>query len=178
MGIFCGIFMEGEMVMISSVIAAHHGHLNLWIVMAIGIAGTYCSDGFYFFLGRKKGKAWVYKNRKFKDKAGIIDRKLEKYPILIFLVYRFMYGFRTVTPLIIGVSKTRTGTFLTLSAISTLIWAAVYGLMGYAFGEVIKSKLKHIENVEEYIIGGLLLVAIIVFIIGRQRKKKLRTIET
>ena len=35
LGIFCGIFIEGEMVMITSVIAAHHGHLNLWIVMAI-----------------------------------------------------------------------------------------------------------------------------------------------
>jgi membrane protein DedA with SNARE-associated domain len=28
-GIFCGIFYEGEMVIITSVIAAHHGHLNL-----------------------------------------------------------------------------------------------------------------------------------------------------
>ncbi len=55
-GIFCGIFFEGEMVMITSVIAAHHGHLKLWIVIAIGLTGTYCSDSFYFFLGRKKAR--------------------------------------------------------------------------------------------------------------------------
>lgn len=40
-GIFAGIFFEGEMVMITSVIAAHHGHLKLWIVITIGLAGTY-----------------------------------------------------------------------------------------------------------------------------------------
>ena len=162
-GIFFGIFVEGEMIMISSVIAAHHGYLNLWIVVAIGIAGTYASDSFYFFLGRKRGKAWIEKSDRFKDKAVVLDEKIEKYPLLIFLVYRFMYGFRTVTPLVIGVSKTKTGKFLLLAGISTLIWAAAYCTIGYVFGEVIKSKLHHIENIEKYIIGGLVLVAILLF---------------
>jgi len=45
-GIFAGIFFEGEMVMISSVIAAHHGYLKLWIVITIGLVGTFSSDSF------------------------------------------------------------------------------------------------------------------------------------
>jgi membrane protein DedA with SNARE-associated domain len=56
LGILAGIFFEGEMTMISSVIAGHKGYLNLSIVIALGITGTIASDVVYFFLGRKKGE--------------------------------------------------------------------------------------------------------------------------
>jgi membrane protein DedA with SNARE-associated domain len=173
-GIFCGIFFEGEMVMITSVIAAHHGHLKLWAVIAIGLAGTYGSDSFYFFLGRKRGKDWLNKNARFRDKYKVIDRKIEKYPILIFLVYRFMYGFRTIAPLAIGVSNTRTSRFLILSAISTLVWGVTYIALGYIFGEVLETKFNHIEHIEKYVIGILLLMGLVVFIVYRIRSKKKR----
>lgn len=170
-GILFGIFLEGEMIMISSVIAAHHGYLNIWLVVILGVLGTYCSDCFYFFLGRNKGKDWLNKKQKFKNKAGIIDKKLEKHPIIIFMSYRFLYGFRTITPLVIGASKTKTYIFLLYSAVSTLIWAITYCTIGYLFGEVIKSKLGSVEHIEKYIIGFLLLVGIIVIVINRVKKQ-------
>ena len=164
LGIFVGIFLEGEMIMISSVIAAHHGHLNIWIVIAIGIVGTYLSDCFYFFLGRKKGKTWVDKKEKLKKKHEIVDRQLEKTPILIFLSYRFLYGFRSITPLIIGTSSTSTPRFLILSGLSIVFWATVYSALGYLFGEIIKSQLGHFEHIEKYIIAILVLVALCIFV--------------
>ncbi len=170
-GILLGIFIEGEMIMISSIIAAHHGYLNLWLVIVIGIVGTYGSDCTYFFLGRKKGKVWLNKNQKIKEKASIMDRKLEKYPILIFIMYRFLYGFRTIAPLVIGASKTKTGTFLFFSGLSTTIWAIVYCSIGYAFGELIKSKLGYIEHIEKYIIGLLLLLGIVFIFINKRRRR-------
>jgi membrane protein DedA with SNARE-associated domain len=173
-GIFAGIFFEGEMVMISSVIAAHHGYLKLWIVIAIGLVGTYGSDSFYFFLGRKKGKEWLNKSARFKNKYEVFDQKLEKYPILIFLVYRFMYGFRTIAPLAIGASNIKTSKFLMLSATSTMVWGALYTAIGYIFGEVLKSRFSHIEHIEKYVIGALLLVGVIIIIV----RKTLRRIRT
>ena len=171
-GVFCGIFFEGEMVMITSVIAAHHGHLNIWIVVAIGLTGTYCSDMVYFFLGRRKGKEWLNKKPRFKEKYAFIDRNLAKFPILIFLVYRFMYGFRTIAPLVIGVSKTTTSKFLILSAISTLIWGITYSAVGYIFGEVLKTKFSHIEHIEKYVIVALLLLGVLIFFISRASNRK------
>jgi membrane protein DedA with SNARE-associated domain len=142
------------------------------MVMTIGLVGTYSADSFYFFLGRKKGREWLNKNARFRAKSAVIDSKLEKYPILIFLVYRFMYGFRTIAPLVIGASNTKTSKFLILSAMSTLIWGATYGAIGYLFGEVIKTKLGHIEHIEKYVMGILLLLGGFFFIIYRVRKTK------
>jgi len=170
-GIFFGLFLEGEMVLISAVIAAHHGYLILWLVVILGVVGTYTADSFYFFLGRKRGYVWINKNPKIKKKAEIIERKLEKYPVLIFLTYRFLYGFRSITPLVIGAGKTKTKTFFIYSALSTTIWASVYCTTGYLFGAVIKSELGHIEHIEKYIIGTLILIGIVIVVIKSLSKK-------
>jgi membrane protein DedA with SNARE-associated domain len=173
-GIFLGVFIEGEMIMLSSVIAAHHGYLNFWIVTIVGIAGTYGSDCFYFFLGRKKGKYLLHKNQRIRNKAEIMDEKLRKYPILIFIIYRFLYGFRTIAPLAIGTSKTKTSAFLFYSALSTAIWAALYCSLGYLCGELIKSKLGYIEHVEKYIIAVVVLAGFGLFLINRVKNNKRR----
>ena len=173
--IFLGIFFEGEMIMISSVIAAHHNYLNLWIVIAIGVVGTYCSDFFYFQLGRRKGKVFLNNKPKWHSKVEIIDKKIKKYPVLIFITYRFLYGFRAIAPFAIGASNTKANTFYFFSAASTLIWAITYSSIGYLFGEIIKSKLNHIENIEKYIISAIALIGIIIIIIGKLRKKHATT---
>jgi membrane protein DedA with SNARE-associated domain len=171
-GVFFGMLFEGEMVMISSMIAAHHGYLNFWIVIVIGMVAIYCADCFYFTLGRKKGKKWLNKNPKLKDKAALIDSKLDKYPILIFIIYRFTFGLRTITPLVIGTSKTRTSTFLFYSGMSITIWATVYASIGYLFGAFIKSELSYIEHIEKYIIAFLILSGIIFILALRLIKRR------
>ncbi len=171
-GIFFGLFLEGEMVLISAVIAAHHGYLIFWVVAILGVAGTYAADCLYFFLGRKRGYVWINKNPKIKAKAEIVKKKLEKYPAIIFLTYRFLYGLRTIIPLVIGASNTKTKIFFFYSALSTIIWASVYCTVGYLFGAVIKSELGHIEHIEKYIIGILVIIGIVFIVIKFIEKKR------
>ena len=172
MGIFLGIVFEGEMIMISSIIAAHHGYLNFWIVLSIGIVGTFFTDFFYFSLGKKKGKDIIAKKEKIKGKMDFVKKKISKNPFLIFLSYRFMYGFRSITPLIIGSSNFHTRRFVLNSFISILLWAGTYGALGYYLGNLIKKQLGHIEHIEKYIIAALVLVAVTVIIIRKTKKKK------
>jgi membrane protein DedA with SNARE-associated domain len=169
-GILIGIVLEGEMIMLSSVIAAHRGYLNLWIVIGIGFAGTLAGDWFYFFLGRKRGKNWLLKKQKIKLKVEKITQKLQKYPALVILSYRFLYGFRTFTPVIIGASQIKTLTFLSFSFVSTLLWCFVYGSLGYISGEFIKTRLAHIEDIELFIIGFLILAGVLIYLLKRIMK--------
>ena len=171
-GVFFGILFEGEMVLISSVIAAHHGYLSLWLVIPVAMLGVFCSDSFYFTLGRKKGKEWLNKNQRLKNKAFVIYRRIEKYPIMIFFIYRFTFGLRTITPLTIGTSETKTSIFLLYSALTITIWTAVYGSVGYLFGAFIKSELGHIEHIEKYIIASLILLGILFLLIYRLIKRR------
>ncbi len=160
LGVMVGVFLEGEMVLISSVIAAHHGYMHFWMVIVLAIIGTWASDIFFYYMGKKKGRSWLEKHPKWKSKVEVIDEKIEKYPILIFFIYRFLFGFRATTPLVIGTSKTRASTFLIFSSISTILWASIYGSLAYVFGNVIKTELDHIQHIEKYIIGGIVLIAL------------------
>lgn len=140
------------------------------MVIGIGFTGTLASDWFYFFLGRKKGKNWLLKKQKIKLKVGKVTQKLQKYPALVILSYRFLYGFRTFTPVIIGASEIKTITFISYSFVSTLLWCIVYGTLGYMSGEIIKTRLAHIENIELLIIGVLLLAGILIYLSNKIRK--------
>lgn len=56
------------------------------------------------------------------------------------------------------------------SALSTILWAVVYTSAGYLFGEVIKSQLGHIEDIEKYIIAVLVLMGITLVLVNRRKK--------
>ena len=52
--LFFGIFFEGELILLSAVIAAHQGLLNIWVVIFVAVIATITSDVFYFNLGKHK----------------------------------------------------------------------------------------------------------------------------
>lgn len=169
-GIATGIFFEGEMTMISAVVAGHHGYVNISAVIVLGIIGAFTSDILYFFIGRKKGKSWLVKHPKYKKRAETIFKKLNRAPLTVFISYRFLYGFRTVAPLIIGTSIISAKKFIIYSFVSSLIWASVFALLGYYIGDMIVRKLHYIQHIEKYIIGMFVLLGIVLLFI-RQRKK-------
>ena len=169
LGILVGIFFEGEMVMVSAVIAAHHQYLNLWVVIIIGFLATYSADLFYFFIGRKRGKGWLEEN-------GTIQKRIDKHPVLIFISYRFLYGLRTIVPIVFGASRINTFTFIIFSALSTLLWTLVVTVVGYSFSSVIESRLSHIQDIEKYFIVAFVVIGTILFFLHRVRKKKRKKI--
>ena len=162
--------------MISAVVAAHNGYLDLWVVIILGILGTFGSDCYFFSLGKRRGNAWLAKRPKYKKRVERIHKNLAKAPFLVFLSYRFLYGFRTITPIVIGTSKIATKKFLILSFTSVILWTITFTVLGYALSDVIMSAMDHIQDLEKYIIGGLVLVALVIIIVRRVRKHKNRPV--
>ncbi len=168
--IFTGIILEGEMVMLSSVIAAHRGHLILWLVMVIGFTATLASDWAYFFLGRYRGINWIRKKPNLQEKAAVIHRRIEKNLLMVLVSYRFLYGLRMITPFVLGTSPVKTRVFLLYSTLATGLWCLFYGIMGYTVGEIIRIWLKDFEKVEFYVIGILLFAGVVVYFFHRKVK--------
>ncbi|MAL60180.1 MAG: hypothetical protein CMC14_09040 [Flavobacteriaceae bacterium] len=167
---FFGIFIEGELVFLSAVIAASHDYLNIWLVIGVAIVATVSSDLIYFNLGKNRTEKLINKP-KWKTKIELVNKKLEKHRTLFLISYRFLYGLRIATPLVLGTQNIKQLTFLKYSIISTLIWATLFTLLGLAFGELIINYLMRFQRIEFYIIGSLLLIAV-VFLIFRFIKRK------
>jgi membrane protein DedA with SNARE-associated domain len=172
-GIFAGIFLEGEMIMISSVIAAHHGHLDLSLVVAIGFVATFSADMFYYHLGRIKGEKWLTKKKVLASKVEKVRGYLQKRLVVVLLTYRFMYGFRTITPFLMGVQPVKRFVFILFSISSTLIWCTVISACGLLIGEALKRYLKDIEEIELYAIAAILLTGILIYSVRIWRRDRL-----
>lgn len=170
---FLGVFFEGELILLSAVIAAHQGLLNIWLVVFIAIIATIASDFFYFNLGKHKAKQWIARS-KFADKYKMLQKRLEKNRTKMLLTYRFLYGMRIITPFVLGSQNISNSKFLKYSVASTIIWCFLFVLLGYAFGEIIINNLKHIQKIEYYIIGTFVGIALLFIFIKLFKKNVAR----
>lgn len=170
LSIFAGAALEGELVYISAIQAARAGYVDLAGAIAAFFLGTFCTDWFYFLTGRKQGRRYLERNEKLQLKAAKIDHLLARHGTLLLLSYRFIYGFRIVLPLLFGASKLSSRRFLLFSLLSTSIWVAVYGWVGYYFTNWLLEQLKS----GRVLVTVLSLAAISAFIYWRLSKKEVQ----
>jgi membrane protein DedA with SNARE-associated domain len=160
--VFLGCFFEGETSLITSAFAAHRGYLEIVIVMFLALSATQSWDWLWFTIGRKKGRRFIEKKPKLNQKVKKIDSLLMKNPIPLLLGYRFLFGFRTAVPLVIGMSSVSKMKFLTFSLINTILWDILFSSVGYFFGAFLKSNWKRIENYEFEIMAGIIITGCII----------------
>jgi len=167
-----GTFLEGETILIAAGFAAHQGYLKLsWVILAAFI-GSLAGDQFYFLLGRLKGRSFLQKRPAWRMQTGRAERLLDLHGTWIMLGFRFMYGLRTITPLVIGSSRISVSRFVALNAAGALVWAIAIGSLGFLFGTAIETVLRDVRRIEGWIVLGMLGVGAVVWIIYFVRKKR------
>ncbi len=171
--ILLGTFLEGETVLVLGGFAAHRGYLYLPLVMVCAFLGSFIGDQIYFFIGRSKGLHYMDRRPGLKEKSRKFQRLLNRHHIVIILLFRFLYGLRTVAPFAIGMSGISVWRFFLLNAISALMWAGSIGAAGYFFGNTLELLLEDVKKYEEIIIiTGILLILIrFLHILWKNRRK-------
>lgn len=134
LAILIGSFLEGETILILGGIAAEMGHLQLHWVILTAFVGTLCGDQLYFLLGRRYGRRWLLRRSRWHAKAQRLDVLMQRWGVMLILLFRFMYGVRTVAVLVFGMSDISLWRFAALNALGALLWASVIGCLGYLFG--------------------------------------------
>lgn len=169
--VFLGMFVEGELVLVSAVIAAQSGYTQIAGVMIAAMLGIISVDSIYYLIGRHQGRAWIMKKEQWRPRVEMVEERLKRSPFLLFMSYRFMYGLRGVISTIIGVAGIPPRVFFPLSLLSAALWAAVYSTLGYLFGSMIETYLSNVKHIEKYVIAALLLIGITVFLVHRSRNR-------
>ncbi len=144
-----GTFIEGETILLLAGVAAQLGYLDLSLVIMVAFIGSFSGDQFYFHLGRWKGQELLAKYPKWQAKANRVYCYLEKYHDLIMLGFRFVYGIRIMTPVVLAMNpKIKSSRFFFFNAIGALIWSVAVAGGGYIFGHAIEMVLVKIKNYE------------------------------
>lgn len=165
-------FLEGETIVIIAGVAARDGHLCLPLVALCAFCGSLSCDQLLFFVGRYKGKAILAKHPAWQARADKVYRLVERHQTWLILGFRFLYGLRNVTSLTLGMSEVRARRFVILNTIGAVVWAVTFAVGGYLLGEAMETFFT--RSGKWYAIGGLAVVAIIVWITRLIRRRSLR----
>ena len=156
--LFFGVLLEGETFLVIGAFLAHRGYLSLPLVMLTAFLSTISTDQFYFWLGRTKGSVFLEKRPAWQAGVAKVNAKLQRWQTGLVIGFRFIYGLRSVTPFVIGMSGFPARRFLLLNLTGGVIWVLVIGSLGYAFGHAMELALEDMRKYELWIILGIFVV--------------------
>jgi membrane protein DedA with SNARE-associated domain len=168
LALLVGTFLEGETILIIAAYLASKGMLNIYLVTLSAVAGTILGDQTYFYIGRIQGMSYIQKRPNLKKKWIRISGLIARRENIIIMTYRFVYGFRNITPFALGILNVHAMKFLILNIIAASVWAISFSVLGYTFGAVISSE---IETYEKYVALGILCIVLLVAFLYWLRKR-------
>jgi membrane protein DedA with SNARE-associated domain len=160
LAVLVGTFLEGETILVLGGYMAHRGLLHLEGVMLAALLGSTAGDQLAYFLGRTGGAPFIEKRPRLQARLGRVRVLLERHRVPVMLGFRFLYGLRNATPLVIGVSGVKPGVFLPLNVAGAALWAVLVGLAGYSFGVAIEAFIDDLQRYELWVLGGVAAVAL------------------
>ena len=166
-----GSMIEGESIILAACVAAYFGYLSMPKIVIISFLGTLFADQGLYFVGRKYGQAMLDKFPKLKPAASRAFILLHKWDLWFILTFRFIYGIRTISPIIIGSSGITPRRFIPLNFFAAVIWTALSCSLGYMLGGILASIDYRI--IEHYLLFVSLSLLAILITIGYMGWKKL-----
>ena len=160
LAVFIGAFLEGETILALAGLAAHRGYLDfLTVVVIAGFAG-FLGDQFYFFLGRYKGAKILRRFPHAQERAHKFDALLSRWHAPLIVGIRFMYGFRILGPIMLGMGRVKAWKFVLYNFIGAAIWAPLIAGIGYVFGSILESVLGDLKRIELWAFAALVTVGL------------------
>ena len=133
--LFVWCIMEGEMALIMAGILAHTTHMHIALAIFVAGLGGFVGDQIYFYLGRYNKKYIAKKLHTQRRKFAIAHIMLKKYGWPIIFIQRYMYGFRVIIPMTIGLTGYSAKKYALINLISAWCWAAITIIPAWVLGE-------------------------------------------
>jgi membrane protein DedA with SNARE-associated domain len=136
---FLGFFMPGEsMVMVAGFLAGQDV-LDIRALIVVVAAAAIVGDSIGYEFGRRLGRDWL---RRHGEKFWLRPERLDRmddfftgYGGWSVLFAHFLHVGRALMPFFAGAARLPYLRFLSFNAIGCILWATIYSLLGYLFGQ-------------------------------------------
>jgi len=179
-----GIPFPGEtMLLVASFFAATDPslHLSIPIVIACAALGAIVGDNLGYLAGRTGGRALALRFGKYiflkPEHLDYAERFFEKHGDKTVFFGRFVAVLRAWAAFLAGINHMRWRKFLIYNAAGGILWATIYGTLGFIAGRFFHDNFATVERIARDIglIGAVIVVAFAVtaFILLRRRRKRM-----
>lgn len=138
--IAAGAFFKAFTVVLMAGALAHQGYLWLPMVILCAWGGTVAGDEAKFYIGWRWGPAALTHLPAHGKLAARLDRLhtlIQRYDMGFILGFRFVYGMRTITPLVLGMERVPPWRFFAVNTVGALLWNVGTAWIGYGLGSVL-----------------------------------------
>jgi membrane protein DedA with SNARE-associated domain len=138
LAVFLGSMVEGEIIVVTAGALAACGFMSLGGVFMVSFISTVLTDHGLFWRGRRMGTDWII--RRFPRVKKVIDRVyglLHRLGGVFIFSFRFIYGIRMASPLILGASGVGPLKFVVYNILSGATWAIICCFVGYMAADVV-----------------------------------------
>ncbi|WP_032112917.1 DedA family protein [Candidatus Paracaedibacter symbiosus] len=171
--VLLGAMIEGESVILTACVMAYLGYLSLLKVVIIAFLGTLIADQILYYVGRHYGGRILDRYPKMRAPAEKAFQLLHKWDIWFILSFRFIYGIRMISPVVIGSAGIPPSRFIPLNFIAAVVWTAISCTGGYLLGGIIEAI--DFKVIEKYIALFSILLLVILMSLGYLAWKKLHS---
>ena len=136
------------------------GELNIIITLIVAGSANFIGDIFLFQLAKRSKKdAQEYIN-KYRRKVAYTKLLIKKYGVSIIFIQKYIYGVKTLVPLLMGITKYDFNKFLFFNIFASILWALVVGLISFFLGEYI---IDMFAEYSKYFVIGFIIVLFLIF---------------
>jgi membrane protein DedA with SNARE-associated domain len=174
--VFVGAAVEGDLTLILAGVAAHLGYFSFPTALAVCVVGGFLADLAWYTLGRVRGPKFragrLY--RRVGHRIEVLARRLGAAELI---ASRFVYGTKAASMVFWGLHGMSLPRFLVVDAIGCVLGSLVFTGLGYAVSGSATVLLGRVRRVERWLLGAVLVGALLVFVIHWTAKKELHVDE-
>jgi membrane protein DedA with SNARE-associated domain len=174
--VFVGAAVEGDLTLILAGVAAHLGYFSYTTALAASVAGGFLGDLAWYTLGRVRGPRFRA-GRLYRRVGHRIETLAHRLGAAELIASRFVYGTKAASMVFWGLHGMSLPRFLLVDAIGCVLGSLVFTGLGYAVSGSATVLLGRVRRVERWLLGAVLVGALLVFVIHWTAKKELHVDE-
>ncbi|MDT5135951.1 MAG: hypothetical protein QOD58_213 [Mycobacterium sp.] len=170
-----GIPLPGQIILITAGIYAGAGHLNLFLVLILGLLAATGGDNAGYAIGRYGGRALVERFGRYvflsNKRLQATERFFAKRGETVVVLGRFVDGLRQASGIVAGLAQMGWRRYLTYNALGSTLWVGVWVFAGYLAGNHIAALYAEFERYQNYLLAafvGIVLAALAGWAIKRR----------
>ena len=178
-----GIPLPGETMLLLAAFTAGadpQSHLFIPFVIACAALGAIAGDNIGYYVGRTGGRAFVQRFGKYlflkQEHLDRAEKFFDKHGDKTVFFGRFIAVLRAWAAFLAGVNKMRWRNFVIYNAAGGILWATIYGTLGYFAGRFLQANFSQVEKIAGRISlwGAIVIVVVVVVatIIVRLRRAR------
>ncbi len=103
--------------------------LDLVLSIVIASSGNMCGNLILVYLAKYQKR--FFRSKKYTRKIALVSLWLKKYGIILIFANKYIYGFKSIVPLAVGMSGYSVRKFVFWNLWASLIWASLMGVGGF-----------------------------------------------